>query len=228
MAESNRFPHFSHPTGGRTRLILVRHGQTAGNAQGLLHGHTDLALNDTGIRQAELVAEHILANFLIESVISSPLQRAISTAGLIAGKFGLTVDLHEGLLEMNFGDLEGISVQELLASYPDLAAKAFDPSNRDLQWPNGESRAGFHLRVMEAFAAITASYDQRTVAIVSHNGVLGSFLAQVRGQSPDNWQSYRLANCSVSMVDVDADGTEVHLVNASDHLEGLVSVILAS
>jgi len=225
MTDSQHFPQFAHPTAGLSRLVLVRHGQTDGNAARLLHGRTDLPLNETGLQQAERVAARIKERFEIDAIVSSPLLRASSTAAIIGRLFGIKYSLEESLQEMDFGDLEGISVERFLAGYPDLAAKAFDPANTDLAWPNGESRFDFHRRVARVFDTLLRNPDRHTIVVVAHNGVLGSFLAQVRGASPDDWQAYRLANCAISWVDVDPNGTIVHAVNDCDHLDGLVSVI---
>jgi broad specificity phosphatase PhoE len=221
------FPHFSHPAAGISRLVLVRHGQTSGNADQLLHGRTDLPLNQVGVQQAQLAARRIRERFEIDAIVSSPLQRASATASIIGRTFGIQHEHDDDLQEMDFGDLEGISVNRFLADHPELAAKAFDPANRDLVWPNGESRTGFDRRVARAFTELSRRHNNHTVVVVSHGGVLGSLLAQVQG-APNDWQRLRLANCALSWIDVVADGTVVHMVNDCDHLDGLVSVIQAT
>jgi alpha-ribazole phosphatase len=228
MTEARLYPNFPHPASGMTRLVLVRHGQTSGNADGLLHGRTDLPLNEVGIQQAQRVASRIRELFEIDHIVSSPLQRASATAGIIGKAVEIEHSHDERLQEMDFGDFEGISVDVLLTEHPDLAAKAFDPENADLAWPNGESRSGFHTRVRGAFTRLAFEYDGKSVVVVSHGGVLGSFLAQVQGGSPDDWQTYRMANCSISSIEIVASGTIVHCVNDCDHLDGLVSMIAAA
>jgi len=225
MTDSQHFPHFTHPASGRSRLVLVRHGQTAGNADRLLHGRTDLPLNETGLLQAERAAARIRERFEIDAIVSSPLQRASTTTGIIGRSFGIKPVHDHKLQEIDFGDFEGITVGQFLAEHPELAAKAFDPTNKDLAWPNGESRTNFHRRVAKAFKGISRKYKNHTVAVVSHGGVLGSFLGQVRGASPDDWQAYRLANCAISWIDIVPDGTFVHSVNDCDHLDGMISVV---
>lgn len=225
MTDFQHFPHVTHPAGGRLRLVLVRHGQTAGNADRLLHGRTDHPLNDTGLLQAERAAARIHEGFEIDAIVSSPLRRASTTAEIIGRSFGIQHVYDDDLQEMDFGDFEGMSVEQFLADHPELAAKAFDPSDQDLAWPNGESRSGFHQRVAKAFTRLSRSYDHCTVVVVAHGGVLGSYLAQVQGGSPNDWQAYRLPNCAISWIEIVKDGTIVHAFNDCDHLDGLVSAI---
>jgi broad specificity phosphatase PhoE len=228
MAESQRFSHFSHPNSGTSRMVLVRHGQTAANADQLMMGRTDHSLNELGLLQAERAASRIREQFEVDAIVSSPLKRASATASVIGRLFGLEHDVEDDLQEMDFGDFEGMSVERFLAEHLEFAVKAFDPSDNDLAWPNGESRSAFHRRVHVVFTHLSQKYESQTVVVVSHGGVLGSFLAQVQGRSPNDWQGYRLANCSISWVEIVPDGTIVHAFNDCDHLDGLISMLQVS
>ncbi|CAN5747912.1 histidine phosphatase family protein [soil metagenome] len=211
-------PAFFHPASGSTRIILVRHGQTDGNAQGLLHGHTDLPLNEAGKQQALLLANRIQADFAFEAVLSSTLKRAIMTAETLGSAVGLQPELLPGLKEMDFGDFEGMSIEKMFADYPDLAEKWTDRANDSLAWPNGESRRSFRVRVLEAFVTIAESFDGKSVVVVSHNGVMGSFLAHALDTSPGAWDTYRLRNCSITQLEIDRRGTTVISYNDCEHL----------
>ncbi len=227
MTELVRYPALKTSSSEPTRLLLVRHGQTAGNIERLLHGRTDSHLSETGVTQAERVALRIKSEFDIDTVISSPLSRALDTAAIISDQFGLQRSIVDDLTEMNFGDVEGFTFERLLAEFPELAKKAMDPFDRSLEWPNGESRAAFHERSWRVFNEIVADHAGNAVVVVSHNGVLGSFLAQVRGDSPDNWQAFRIANCSLSSLELTPEGTVIHLLNDITHLGDLVTMITA-
>ena len=94
------------------RLILVRHGSTAWNEEGKYQGTIDIPLSDRGRQEAEMVAER-LRDEKIDAVYSSNLRRARETAEIIARPHGLPVQVIEELGEMNFGDWEGMTAQEI-------------------------------------------------------------------------------------------------------------------
>ncbi len=227
MSDQVFFPHFRSHSSLTTQLYLVRHGQTTGNQERLLHGRTDSKLSDLGRTQAERVAERLASEPAIDRLLSSPLSRAGDTAAPIGKRHGIPTSIVDDLIEMDFGDLEGFTFDRVLAEFPDLARKALDPSDQTLVWPNGESRSGFHLRVRQTFQTLVNEHAGHRLAIVSHNGVLGSFLAQMQGDSPDNWMAFRIANCSLSSIEVTKEGTTVHFLNDVAHLGDLVTMITA-
>lgn len=227
MSDLVFYPHFRSQTSQSTQIYLVRHGQTTGNQERLLHGRTDSRLSELGRTQAERVAERLAAEPPIDHLLSSPLSRAGDTAAPIGKRHGIETSVIEDLIEMDFGDLEGFTFDRVLAEYPDLARKALDPADQTLVWPNGESRSGFHQRVRQTFQTLVNQHAGNRLAIVSHNGVLGSFLAQLQGNSPDNWMAFRIANCSLSSIEVTEEGTTVHFLNDVAHLGDLVTMITA-
>jgi broad specificity phosphatase PhoE len=210
-----------HPSGGETTLYLVRHGRTVGNALRQLHGATDLPLDAFGQRQAERIADRLAAEVRADALLTSPLHRARTTAAIIGRRVDLTPEVVPGLIEMNFGDLEGLTLEQFAIEYPELAARAMDFEDDDLAWPNGESRRQFHTRVRETFQAILSRFANHSVIVVAHGGVLGSLLAQVEGNSPNNWLAYQLANCGLTHVDFRARHTVIHFMNDCVHLDAL-------
>lgn len=218
-----RRPLESHPDGGETTLYLVRHGRTSGNVLKQLIGATDLPLDDIGHRQAERIADRLAIGTRADVLVSSPLIRARTTAEIIGRKLGLEPVIAPGLVEMNFGDLEGLTLDLVAERYPELAVQALDKDS-DLTWPNGDSRRGFHERVLNTFLSILRTYSKHSVIVVAHGGVLGSFLAQVEGNHPNHWQAYQLANCGLSHIDFLAQHTAVHFKNDCEHLDTLIDV----
>src|SRR4030042_3906 len=102
-----------------TELILARHGQTAGNVVEVFRGRSDVDLDETGVRQAELLADY-LHERRIEAVYSSPLQRALKTARAIASRRKLKVVITQGLNDLKFGEWEGLPVTEVREKYATL------------------------------------------------------------------------------------------------------------
>ena len=202
-----------------TRLVIVRHGQTAANTGRLLHGWTDLPLDDMGMQQAQRVSARLATEVQPDVILSSPLLRARMTAGAVSDAFGLPVIEREELKEMHFGDLEGFTIQRLQEEHPEIAAQALDPLESTLVWPNGDDVRAFHRRTAKTFHAFADEFAGQTAIIVSHNGVIGSYLSQLIGHPPNDWRSYKLTNCGISIVEV-VDGAGTILVrNDCTHLD---------
>ncbi len=207
-----------HPTGSATDLYFVRHGQTPANVSHQFAGSTDIPLDELGRRQAESVAERF-RSITIDHIVSSPLQRAHYTAsaiGLITGHEPVVMD---GLREMDFGDAEMLSIPEILERYADMLPGLGDPYDLNMQWPNGESRFGFHARVLAAVNTILHDYADRRVAVVCHGGVIASVLSHLEDGPRNDFVRYSIANCSITHMSVLPDETVIHSWNDHSHLE---------
>ena len=200
---------------------MVRHGRTAGNLGGLLHGVTDVPLDGHGLRQAACIAERLAQEAAVDVLLSSPLARALTTARIIGERIGLEPVVVPELVEMNFGALEGATVDRLMEEHPEVAQRMLDLEDFDAAWPMGESRRGFYDRVLAAFLAILEDYAAHRVVVVAHGGVIGAFLARIQGRSPNDPAIYDLMNCSLTHLHVTAEHTLLHLRNDVVHLQVL-------
>ncbi len=202
-----------------TELFLIRHGQTDSNVNGLFHGITDIPLNPVGIEQAKLVARRLEAMEHLQSLHSSPLSRALVTAEAIGATIGLVPRVHEGLAEMDFGEAEGLPLSVMIERYPELAARFADLEDDDARFPGGESRHEFHRRVRDVLDQITTDQAGQRILIGTHAGVIGSIIAQIHGENPNDWRRYPIDNCSVTHIELATDGPIAHVVNDVVHLE---------
>jgi probable phosphoglycerate mutase len=184
------------------RLYLVRHGETASNAEGLWQGkHGDDQLNERGRAQSFAAAE-ALSDSPTSALYASDLRRAAETAGIIGARLGLPVKTHAGLREYGFGNLEGATTSEVLAKWKTLLGQwRTDPSAKP---PGGESAIEFTLRVGAALQEIIDQHQGEQVIVVAHGGSLSVGLAVLVGE-PDNWQDYQMTNCGISVVDLGPD-----------------------
>ncbi|MCA9859787.1 MAG: histidine phosphatase family protein [Thermomicrobiales bacterium] len=205
-------------------MVIVRHGQTAANAARRLQGLIDLPLDETGERQAQLVAQRISREIAADALISSPLIRARTTALAISSVTGLDIQERANLKEMHFGDLEGLTVDEFSAQYPELAERAFDPHNLTLQWPNGDHIAEFYQRSHDAFTSIAEEHQSQTVVVVAHGGLIGSYLRAVAGEPLNGWRTYGLRNCGISIVEVANGVPTIVIANDCAHLDEELAV----
>ncbi|HVL25502.1 MAG TPA: histidine phosphatase family protein [Thermomicrobiales bacterium] len=207
-----------HPRQGTTDLFLVRHGQTAANVNHQLVGSTDIPLDPLGERQAARVGDRF-AGIHIDGIVTSPLQRARRTAQEIARTTRRDPVIVPGLSEIDFGQIEGLTIQQVLEQFPEMREKLDDLHDLDLGWPGGETRRGFQTRVMTTFLGIVERYENQSVAVVCHGGVIGSFYAQLESGPHNDLVRYAVANCSVTHMVVTPEQTLIHMWNDISHLD---------
>jgi broad specificity phosphatase PhoE len=209
---------YSHPTGGRSEFLFVRHGRTEGNVRRILVGRTDIPLDDLGYRQAAAVAEHVGTLARPDVVVASPLLRARETAQAIADVLDLPVEIEPEIAELHFGEYEGWSFEDIRARQPEFAAR-FADIEFDAHWPGGERLSDFHRRVHGAVTNLATRYASHTAVVVSHGGVLGSLAAQLIGTPPNDWSRYQIQNCSVTHLEISAERSIFHRFNDCAHLD---------
>jgi broad specificity phosphatase PhoE len=201
-----------------TRIVIVRHGQSVDNIAGRISGWTDSALTDLGRRQALRMAEHVGSRYQPTVIYASTLQRARHTAAPLVERTGAPLIIRPNLRELHFGVAEGLTHAEVLERHADVWAGAQSDDDLNFGWPGGETRVEFFGRVQEVFADIVANHRGETVAVVSHGGVISSFLAHHFEGNPAAWRRYQLHNCSVTEVTGVGDTIEVLQWNQIDHL----------
>lgn len=161
-----------------TWLILARHGQTDWNIEGRYQGQTDLSLNETGRAQARELAEQ-LADQPVVAIYSSDLRRARETAGIIAERVGLAVQVDERLREVHLGRWEGMLFSDIVAQYPSVwEQRQRDPVHS--RPPGGESAAEVSVRVWAVVDEIAGRHAPGPVLIVSHGLALAALLCRAQ------------------------------------------------
>ncbi len=156
-----------------TRLVLVRHGRTAWNAEGRWQGQTDVPLDDTGRAQAAAMAAAVAARYAAATELwSSDLSRAVETAGFVAAATGLTPRTDAGLREIFTGDWEGLTGSEIEARWPDDHRRWL--AGQDVARAGGaETRVQVAARTAAALRTITAAAGPgATVLVVGHGASL--------------------------------------------------------
>ena len=181
-----------------TTLILVRHGQTSYSAEHRYCGHSDIALTETGMRQAAASATAVAERGDIDLVVSSPLQRCQTTAKMIAEKTGAELETHDALIEVNFGNWEGLTFQQA----QDNNAELHDAwiTDASLTPPEGESLAQVHRRVREFRKQLVAKHPGKTIAVVSHVNPIKSLIRQGLNAGPATFSHLFLDLASIAVV----------------------------
>lgn len=189
-----------------TRVLVVRHGETAWNREGRIQGQLDIGLNDTGRWQAERLGER-LADEGLAAIYSSDLSRAAATAEAVARRTGLVVQHDTGLRERAFGRFEGQVFTEIERLWPDEARRwrarepAFGPGG-------GESLVDFYARCTAAALRLAARHPGEAVLLVAHGGVLDCLYRAATRMALDAPRSWQLGNASVNRL-LHADGALV-------------------
>lgn len=179
-----------------TRVIAVRHGETAWNAALRIQGHTDIPLNERGRRQAARLAR-ALAHEAVQAVYSSDLQRARDTARAYAAGAGLAVNDEPGLRERRFGHFEGLSFDQIERRWPEDALR-WRRREADFAPGDGESLRDFHHRCVAACAALAARHRGQTILMVAHGGVLDCLYRAATRTALDAPRSWQLGNATVN------------------------------
>ena len=204
-------------TGGPTRLLLLRHGQTELSRQRRYSGRGDPELTDTGRGQAADAARYLADKRGISAVISSPLQRAHATATAAADALGLTVAVDPDLIETDFGEWEGLTFPEAAERHPEVHGRWLRDTS--LAAPGGESFDEVQHRVQRARDRIVAEHSGTTVLVVSHVTPIKTLLRLALAAGPTILHRLHLDLASLSVAEFYADNqASVRLVNDTSYL----------
>jgi alpha-ribazole phosphatase/probable phosphoglycerate mutase len=164
-----------------SRLILVRHCEPQDDARGLCYGTLDIGLSAAGHEHAARVAAR-LAEHSYDAVYASPRARTLDTAAPIAAARGMAPLIEHDLREIDFGELEGRSYDEIADTEPDLY-RAWMETPTQVRFPGGESFADVKRRALPAFDRIRARHE--SAVVVTHGGVARAGLADWLGMPDD-------------------------------------------
>lgn len=199
---------------GPATLLLIRHGETAWNAEHRIQGSLDIPLSPTGIWQAGRLAERLAAGH-IDAIYTSDLARAWLTAEPVAARLGLELRVDIRLRERSFGVFEGHTLEEIAARWP---AEFVAWRERDPAWamPEGESGAEFIERVNAALHDITREWAGATVAVVAHGGVLDVAYRTARALAWDAPREHVMANAAINRIAAVAPPLRLEIVDWGD------------
>jgi probable phosphoglycerate mutase len=173
-----------------TRILAIRHGETAWNVDTRLQGHLDIPLNDVGLRQAEHLARSLVQRDAIDAIYASDLSRAHTTANAIAQAMGKTVNTHAGLRERHFGAFQGRTFAEIEVELPD---HAWHWRKRTPDWTppdGGESLLVLRDRIVATVNELAVRHPGQQIVLVAHGGVLDILYraaTHIDLQAPRTW-----------------------------------------
>ncbi len=202
-----------------TSIYLVRHGQTAWNKEELFRGRTDVPLDETGLRQAELTGEYF-REVKIDAIYSSPLSRAWQTAESIARVHHLTVSPLEGITDMSFGSWEGHSHQEIRERDRETYCLWREEPHR-VRLPGGETLDEVRFRAMAALEEVVRLNAQKTIVLVSHRVVNKVLLCGILGLDNSHFWQIVQDPTAINLIQYQDGKYILCLMNETCHLKPL-------
>jgi broad specificity phosphatase PhoE len=207
-----------------TELVLARHGETTWNVEKVFRGRADVALNEVGIRQAELLGSY-LSNWKLEAIYSSPLRRALDTANIVASCQKVAVRIADDLVDFDYGEWQSLPEQEAKRLYPALISEWHSDPHK-IRMPGGEGLEDVRRRAVELVDGILSRH-RGNVLLVSHRVVLKVLICHLLGLDNSHFWNIRQDVCGITIFDY-VDGRFVltrH--NDTSHLRELQKSALA-
>lgn len=199
-----------------TDFIVIRHGETAWNAQGRIQGHLDSPLNEEGMAQALLVAER-LASETFDHLYCSDLGRALQTAQPIADRTGKQPIPAQGLRERQLGIFQGLTSAECEHNYPE-DYRRFHGRDLDHTVPGGESIRTLNRRVATVFEELADRHQGARLVVVTHGGVLDALYRHATGLPLERKRDFPIFNASLNWLHRDGGGWAVERWGDISHL----------
>ena len=199
-----------------SRLLLVRHGISEYNSARRFAGYSDVEMNTAGHEQVERLRDRLVSE-KIGAVYCSDLRRASVTAEIICSRHEVDMVTCSELREVNYGNIEGLTFDEIGRLYPDVAELIRDFSPR-LKFPGGESFAKFIERTITFLDRLEKHEPSETILIVAHSGSLRVLVCHLLGIDQSHWRQLRLDNASLSIMETYPQRVIISLLNDTSHL----------
>ncbi|HKY10014.1 MAG TPA: histidine phosphatase family protein [Candidatus Binatia bacterium] len=180
-------------------IVLIRHGATDWNLQGRCQGSSDRELSEAGIRQAGQIAA-LLGDEKVGAIYSSNLRRARQTAELISRPHDLPVLIEAELRELDHGDLEGLTFNEIKSRYGEFLIR-WRSEPADIFVPGGERLADVAARAWQGLNNIVTRHPEaERILVVSHNFPILGIVCRLTGTHLNNYRTFHLDPCGVTRV----------------------------
>lgn len=198
-----------------TIVLLIRHASNDYLTQNRMAGWQPIPLNEQGRNEARALAQR-LATVPLRAIYASPIARARETAEIIAQPHQLAVQIHPGLTEVNVGDWTNQTIPDLQATeaWKQLLARPFA-----FRFPNGESNAEVHARMVATMEALVAAHPEQIIALVSHADPIKIALAHYLGMKLDDFNRLAIDPASLSILKFNATQVLVYRLNDNGMLD---------
>jgi broad specificity phosphatase PhoE len=200
-----------------TRIILTRHGQTEWNRIERFRGHADIALNETGLLQAELTSRYIQAQWKPNAIYTSPMSRAVKTGEAIGAPYNLKAEPLQNLIDIDYGDWQGLTPEEVGQVWGETLANWYRTPHL-VHIPNGESLQDVLARTTYALRNILEKHPFEEVVIVGHDSVNRILLLFMLGLPLSRYWHIAQGTCAINLIEFINNDFTVITMNEVCHL----------
>lgn len=202
-----------------TRIYIIRHGETSWNLETRAQGMTNIKLSDKGILQAKYLAKR-MKNYNIDVIYSSDLDRALSTAEMIAREYEYPVNIIPELREMSFGNWEGLTNQEIQSKYKE-AYTVWRNKPHEAVIPGAENLVDVQKRGLQALHRLVSENQNKNIAIISHGTAIKAILLGLMDIDLSYFYKIRQDNTCINLIEFKDYGPVIVTLNDTAHLENI-------
>ena len=203
-----------------TKIYLVRHGQTEWNKKLTFRGRADIPLNEAGHMEAQALS-HALKDKNIEAIYTSPLKRSIETAQPVANLFHLEIVPVQALIDINYGDWEGLSFNEVKKRYGEQYIR-WEKSPDLIRFPNGETLDEAKERSFRAFNNIVRENPDNSILIIPHRVINKILLCALLNLTNSHFWELKQDTGCINLIEYAEDKFVLCTMNDTCHLKGVI------
>jgi broad specificity phosphatase PhoE len=200
-----------------TKIVLTRHGHVEGIKPERFRGRAELPLTPIGIAQAKAVAQRIAAAWAPSAIYTSPLGRCVATAECIAQSCKMPVVELTQLSDLDYGEWQGQSHEEVRQKYPRLFSGWMQTPHL-VRFPKGDSLQDLVARTADVLRLILSRHSNETVVVVGHESVNRALLLQLIDQPLSSYWTLLQDPCCLNEIDINEGTIRICRVNETHHL----------
>ncbi len=205
----------------QTKIVLIRHGQTAWNKEEIFRGRADMPLDEVGLRQAQALADALRAK-PISGIYTSPLSRAVQTATAVAEARGLVPVPVHGFTDIDFGEWEGLAHDAVRERFPELYA-TWQAQPEEVTFPGGENLDAVCQRAAAALAELVQQHPGEAIALVAHRVVNKVLICHILGLPNSHFWQIRQDTAAINQFHIARGSYIVDCLNDTCHLGQLAA-----
>lgn len=194
-----------------TKLILVRHALTNDNQSSRLSGHIDSSVSEDGKKQIKKLTDY-LKNVHIDKIYTTTSKRTKDTVYELSNLKSINIIEKENLKEINFGDFEGMTFDEIKFKHPEEFQKMIN-EGYNYKYPNGESLIMTYGRVAKEVDEIILDNKDKTVLVCSHGGTIRNIITHLISSSYEYHWNFRIDNASISILEIENGFAVINTMN---------------